>query len=70
MNGIKIVPGDKKSNVSFVVAKVDNPMMTSRPVRIINGSGQTDSKGRLEVKINRSWNTISKTGAAQNEIIA
>jgi len=51
INGLKINPGDDKSNVSFVVAKEDTPDMVGKTIRLINDKGEIDSKGRLEVKL-------------------
>lgn len=66
-NKMKLIGGDDKSNVSFCVAKVDSPMMTGKRSRIINSQGNIDSKGRLEIKINRLWVTIKK-GDGQEKI--
>lgn len=54
------VAGDDKSNVSFVMAKVDTPNMTGKRIRLINSNGEIDSKGRLEVKVDRMWSTVKK----------
>jgi len=59
VNNIPIESGDK-ANVSFVVAKVDNPSMTEKRIRLINDQGEIDSRGRMEVKIDRIWSTIKR----------
>jgi len=56
--------------VSFVVAKVDSPLMVGKAIRLINENGEIDSKGRLEVKLNRMWATVNKGPTSDNEIIA
>lgn len=48
-----------KSNVSFVVGKVDSPSMVDSNVRIID-QGHIGIKGRLEIKLREQWTTISK----------
>lgn len=59
VNGISIESGDK-ANVSFVIAKVDTPSMTEKRIRLINDKGEIDSKGRLEIKIDRMWSTVGR----------
>jgi len=68
--GIPLAAGDDKSNVSFVVAKVDTPMMTGKRIRLINQNGDIDSKGRLEVKVDRMWATVKKGSAAIMDNVA
>lgn len=47
------------SPVSFVIAKVDSPMMVDSNVRIIN-KGKVDIQGRLELKMREQWVTVMK----------
>lgn len=53
-----------------MVAKVDSPMMVGRNVRLINDSGDVDSRGQLEIKLERIWSTIKKTDLANDENVA
>jgi len=62
--------GDDKSNVSFVVSKVDTPNMTGKRIRLINNNGEIDSKGRLEIKVDRMWSTVRKGSAAIMDNVA
>jgi len=62
--------GDDKSNVSFVIAKVDTPNMTGKRIRLINSNGEVDSRGRLEVKVDRMWSTVRKGAAAIMDNVA
>jgi hypothetical protein len=62
--------GDDKSNVSFVVSKVDTPNMTGKRIRLINSNGEIDSKGRLEIKVDRMWSTVRKGTAAITDNVA
>lgn len=57
VNNIQINVSDK-ANVSFIIAKVDTPSMISKKIRLINDQGQIDSKGRLEIKIDKRWSTV------------
>lgn len=56
-NGVTLTDGKSSMPVSFVVAKVDNPSMTSKRIRIINHD-KIDVEGRLEIKIESVWTTI------------
>jgi len=69
-NGFSIIAGDNKSNVSFVIAKVDTPSMTGKRIRLINSNGEVDSKGRLEVKVDRLWSTVKKGNASIMDNVA
>jgi len=57
-NNIAVTGGNGKSNVSFTIDKVDNPSMTSKKIRIVDDTGALNSKGRLEVKVDRMWSTV------------
>jgi len=70
LRGIPLSAGDDKSNVSFVIAKVDTPSMSGRKIRLLNGNGEVDSKGRLEVKVDRMWATVKKGSAAIMDNVA
>jgi hypothetical protein len=70
VNGVQVSNGDNKSNVAFVIAKVDTPMMTGKRIRLIKSNGDIDSKGRLEVKIDRMWSTVKKGSASIMDNVA
>jgi len=70
VNGINLNKGDDKSNVSFIVAKVDSPLMVGKNVRIINDKGDVSSKGQLEIKLERIWQTLKKSSISNDEIVA
>lgn len=70
VNGISLSPGDDKSNVAFVIAKVDTPMMTGKRIRLINTNGEIDSKGRMEIKVDRMWATVRKGKASIMDNVA
>lgn len=53
-----------------MIAKVDTPRMVGKAIRLVNENGEIDSKGRVEIKINRMWATVNKGETSQNEIIA
>jgi len=57
-NGVPVGLGGTKSNVAFVVGKVDGPNFTASKIRIIDFEGKISSKGRLEIKIEKLWSTI------------
>jgi hypothetical protein len=60
--GIKVVPGDDKSNVSFIVAKADTADFTGKRCRLMdNKQKRIDSAGRLECKIDGQWTTFKKS---------
>jgi len=58
VNNIQINVGDK-ANVSFIISKVDTPSMISKKIRLINDQGEIDSRGRLEIKIDKRWSTVA-----------
>lgn len=70
LNGIPLDKGDAKSNVSFVVAKVDSPMMVGKNIRLINNVGDVSSKGQLEIKLERIWQTLKKGDISNDENVA
>jgi len=70
VNGINLNKGDDKSNVSFIVAKVDSPLMVGKNVRIINDKGDVSSKGQLEIKLERIWQTLKKSSISNDENVA
>jgi len=62
-NGVTLVAGDSKVPASFVIAKVDNPAMTSKRIRLINDD-KVDVEGRLEIKIEGVWTTVKTISKA------
>jgi len=59
VNGIDVEIGDF-DNVSFIISKVDGPLFTTSKIRLINDEGSIDSRGRLEIKIDRLWTTVKR----------
>lgn len=57
LNGVKLIAGGTSSLFGFITAKVDNTDMIGNKIRLIN-KDKVDSKGRLEVVIERQWVTV------------
>jgi len=62
-NGITLINGESPLPASFVVAKVDNPGMTSKRIRLINDN-KVNVEGRLEIKIESLWTTVKTISKA------
>jgi len=56
-NGINIFKA-APDKLSFVVSKIDGPLMVEPNVRIINDDGLVDTEGRIEIRTERSWQTV------------
>ena len=53
------------SKKSFITHKVDNIDMMESDFRILDVDGKTANKGRVEIRINAIWGSISAKGMNQ-----
>ena len=50
--------GAKATKKSYIVARIDNPDLVEKDIRILDHDGKLNNEGRLEVRVNGQWKTI------------